>query len=207
MTIRETLTDFWGRLIAQKPMSDAELLRRVADELESLLSAASGEGLDDTKRLDWIARQGGYEFDFGILNDQPGDGDWFVHGMGGSGQGATFRDAIDAAIKEEAGGQDANTDILDTLAFKTENGDAGRGSVTYIALVASGEADHATTTPQLSADAVREIYDAAAKGFHTSETNGAERKYLHVIRFQSIEDLHGYEDAWTAAMVKARDAK
>lgn len=63
------------------------------------------------------------------------------------------------------------------------------------------------TTPQPSADAVREIYDAAAKGFHTSETNGAERKYLHVIRFQSIEDLHGYEDAWTAAMVKARDAK
>lgn len=63
------------------------------------------------------------------------------------------------------------------------------------------------TTPQPSADAVREIYDAAAKGFHTSETNGEERKYLHVIRFQSIEDLHGYEDAWTAAMVKARDAK
>lgn len=62
-------------------------------------------------------------------------------------------------------------------------------------------------SPQPSADAVREIYDAAAKGFHTSETNGAERKYLHVIRFQSIEDLHGYEDAWTAAMVKARDAK
>lgn len=110
-----------------------------ADELESMLSAASGEGVDDTKRLDWIARQGGYEFDFGILNDQPGDGDWFVHGMGGSGQGETFRDAIDAAIKEEAGGQDANTDILDTLAFKTKNGDAGRGSVTYIALVASGE--------------------------------------------------------------------
>lgn len=128
----------------------------ITDKLESLLSAARGEGVDDTKRLDWIARQGGYEFDFGILNDQPGDGDWFVHGMGGSGQGATFRDAIDDAIKEEAGGQDANTDILDTLAFKTENGDAGRGSVTYIALVASGEADHATTTPQPSADAVRE---------------------------------------------------
>lgn len=117
-------------------------------KLESLLSAASGEGVDDTKRLDWIARQGGYEFDFGILNDQPGDGDWFVHGMGGSGQGATFRDAIDAAIKEEAGGQDANTDILDTLAFKTENGDAGRGYVTYIALVASGEADHQQNAAQ-----------------------------------------------------------
>jgi len=111
-------------------------------------AAASGEGVDDTKRLDWIARQGGYEFDFGILNDQPGDGDWFVHGMGGSGQGATFRDAIDAAIKEEAGGQDANTDILDTLAFKTENGDAGRGSVTYIASVASGEADHQQNAAQ-----------------------------------------------------------
>lgn len=130
----------------------ARLLRE-ADNLEAdartvVLSAASGEGVDDTKRLDWIARQGGYEFDFGILNDQPGDGDWFVHGMGGSGQGATFRDAIDAAIKEEAGGQDANTDILDTLAFKTENGDAGRGSVTYIALVASGEADHQQNAAQ-----------------------------------------------------------
>lgn len=128
--------------------SAEQLLRRVADELESLLSAASGEGIDDTKRLDWIARQGGYEFDFGILNDQPGDGDWFVHGMGGSGQGATFRDAIDAAIKEEAGGQDANTDILDTLAFETENGDAGRGSVTYIASVASGEANHQQNAAQ-----------------------------------------------------------
>lgn len=130
----------------------ARLLRE-ADNLEAdartvVRTASSGEGVDDTKRLDWIARQGGYEFDFGILNDQPGDGDWFVHGMGGSGQGATFRDAIDDAIKEEAGGQDANTDILDALAFKTENGDAGRGSVTYIALVASGEADHQQNAAQ-----------------------------------------------------------
>lgn len=130
---------------------EASFQREYAPELVAyyaMLSAASGDGVDDTKRLDWIARQGGYEFDFGILNDQPGDGDWFVHGMGGSGQGATFRDAIDAAIKEEAGGQDANTDILDTLAFKTENGDAGRGSVTYIALVASGEADHQQNAAQ-----------------------------------------------------------
>lgn len=131
----------------------ANLLREAenleVDARSVVRTAASGEkGVDDTKRLDWIARQGGYEFDFGILNDQPGDGDWFVHGMGGSGQGATFRDAIDAAIKEEAGGQDANTDILDTLAFKTENGDAGRGSVTYIALVASGEADHQQNAAQ-----------------------------------------------------------
>lgn len=74
-------------------------------------------------------------------------------------------------------------------------------------IVKSADELEPATTPQPSADAVREIYDAAAKGFHTSETNGAERKYLHVIRFQSIEDLHGYEDAWTAAMVKARDAK
>lgn len=84
---------------------ESDTLMSCARELESLLSSASGEVVDDTKRLDWIARQGGYEFNFGILNDQPGDGDWFVHGMGGSGQGATFRDAIDAAIKLVASGE------------------------------------------------------------------------------------------------------
>lgn len=82
-----------------------------------------------------------------------------------------------------------------------------RAAAAHILGATQSETEKLFTTPQPSADAVREIYDAAAKGFHTSETNGAERKYLHVIRFQSIEDLHGYEDAWTAAMVKARDAK
>lgn len=51
------------------------------------------------------------------------------------------------------------------------------------------------------------MYDAAAKGFHTSETNGAESRYVHVIKFRSIEDLHAYEEAWTAAMVKVRDSR
>lgn len=51
------------------------------------------------------------------------------------------------------------------------------------------------------------MYDAAAKGFHTSETNGAESRYVHVIKFRSIEDLHAYEEAWIAAMVKVRDSR
>lgn len=51
------------------------------------------------------------------------------------------------------------------------------------------------------------MYAAAGKGFHTSETSGTDGRYVHVIRFRSIEELHAYEHAWTAAMVKVRDSR
>jgi hypothetical protein len=46
------------------------------------------------------------------------------------------------------------------------------------------------------------LFEAAAKGFHTSETCGPEGSYTHVCRFQSIEDLHAFEDAWRSVMLQ-----
>jgi hypothetical protein len=50
---------------------------------------------------------------------------------------------------------------------------------------------------------VRELYDAASRGFHISETCGPESKYLHISKFRSMEDLHAFSDAWTAVMKEA----
>lgn len=46
--------------------------------------------------LDWIGRQGP-EFGTGILQDQPGDGEYFVDGIGCTGRGKTFIEALRAA--------------------------------------------------------------------------------------------------------------
>lgn len=54
----------------------------------------------DAERLDWIARQGD-EFTSRILVDQPGDGNYYVSGGYVSGEGETFRAAIDAAMLKE----------------------------------------------------------------------------------------------------------
>lgn len=51
---------------------------------------------------------------------------------------------------------------------------------------------------------LRPIYAAASKGFHITETCGPESKYHHVIKFRTLGDLHGYEDAWRAAMIASR---
>jgi len=56
------------------------------------------------------------------------------------------------------------------------------------------------------ANQLRDLYEAASKGFHTSETCGPDGKYLHVIKFQNMTDLHAYEDAWRTVMVAVRDA-
>jgi hypothetical protein len=57
----------------------------------------------DMARLDWIARQGP-DFCSGIIVDAPGDGRYTVHCMDGVyGEGATFRDAIDAAMAKKEG--------------------------------------------------------------------------------------------------------
>lgn len=63
------------------------------------LQAAPAQGLTDGELLEWIARQGD-EFSVCILQDQPGDGNYFVCGMGTQGQGVTFREACIAAIQK-----------------------------------------------------------------------------------------------------------
>ena len=54
----------------------------------------------DAERMDWIARQGD-EFTSRILVDCPGDGNYYVSGGYVSGEGETFRAAIDAAMLKE----------------------------------------------------------------------------------------------------------
>lgn len=51
--------------------------------------------------------------------------------------------------------------------------------------------------------ALRNLYTAASKGFHTSETCGAEYKYLHNVKFKTLQDLLDYEHAWYQAMAAA----
>ena len=65
---------------------------------------------------------------------------------------------------------------------------------------------HQSSAPVVG-DEMASLYNAASVGFHTSESCGTDRKYLHKISFQSLEALHAYEDAWTKAMVSVRDAR
>ena len=60
---------------------------------------ATQPGVDarDAKRLDWILRQGD-EFSCHVIQDAPGDGDYWVTGMKSSGQHKDPRAAIDAAM-------------------------------------------------------------------------------------------------------------
>lgn len=55
----------------------------------------------DTERLDWIARQAD-DFTSYILQDCPGDGNYFVAGMESTGEAPTFREAVDRAMIAEA---------------------------------------------------------------------------------------------------------
>lgn len=50
-----------------------------------------------------------------------------------------------------------------------------------------------------------ELYEAASKGFHISETCGPDKKYWHVSKFQTMAELHAFEDAWRKAMISVRD--
>lgn len=59
----------------------------------------------------------------------------------------------------------------------------------------------------LHATGFGELYDAAAKGFHVSETCGPEGKFNRVSKFQSIHDLHAFEDAWRTALTVVRDGR
>lgn len=50
------------------------------------------------------------------------------------------------------------------------------------------------------APGMQALYDAAAKGFHVTSTNGADSRYEHISSFRSIEDLQAYGRAFYAAM-------
>lgn len=53
-------------------------------------------------------------------------------------------------------------------------------------------------------DEMKSLYEAASKGFHTSESFGPDHKYWHVSKFQSLEELHAFIDAWTRTMLLAK---
>jgi hypothetical protein len=62
-----------------------------------------------------------------------------------------------------------------------------------------------TEQPGSSVQGEAALYEAAAKGFHTSESCGTEGRYLHKIAFRSLEELQTYEREWTRFMVAVRD--
>jgi len=64
-----------------------------------------------------------------------------------------------------------------------------------------------TPPPAIDIGKLRELYDAAGKGFHISETCGPDGKYWHVSKFPDMASLHAFVDAWTAVMRAMRDAK
>lgn len=61
--------------------------------------------------------------------------------------------------------------------------------------------------PAIDIGKLRELYDAAGKGFHISETCGPDGKYWHVSKFPGMASLHAFVDAWTDVMRDMRGAK
>jgi len=61
--------------------------------------------------------------------------------------------------------------------------------------------------PAIDIGKLRELYNAAGKGFHISETCGQDGKYWYVSKFPDMASLHAFVDAWTAVMRDMRDAK
>lgn len=57
--------------------------------------------MTDTERVEWLQRQDFDNLYFGVLQDQPGDGNYCVWVDGKTYEGKTFRDAIDAAMQED----------------------------------------------------------------------------------------------------------
>jgi len=89
---------------ATAPAAEIERLKTESEERLQNCAAlvAEVERLrKDAERLDWMQRQDLDELSFGILQDQPGDGDYVVWAGPNVCAGKTFRDAIDAAMKGE----------------------------------------------------------------------------------------------------------
>jgi len=95
--------------------------------------------------------------------------------------------------------------------------DDGEDPITLAQLQAENAADPTEAAEQrakvaklvaavLQAAGFGELYEAAAKGFHLSETCGPEGKFNRIIKFQTLPDLHAFEGAWRAAMTAVRDA-
>lgn len=83
-------------MFASKPALETgakaiDALRDLASQVESLQA--------DAERMDWIESQGD-EFISGILQDGPAAGTCFVSGSWCTGEGKTFREAIDEARKQ-----------------------------------------------------------------------------------------------------------
>lgn len=55
-------------------------------------------------------------------------------------------------------------------------------------------------------DEMRELYAAASKGFHTSESSGADSYYTHKSKFHTLKDLQDFSAAWTKVMLASRHA-
>lgn len=66
-------------------------------ECDSASLSLTTPDYSETERLEWIFRQG-EDFSCTVLQDQPGDGNYRVTGMDGEGEGATPREALDAAM-------------------------------------------------------------------------------------------------------------
>jgi len=95
--------DVAGILHFLSPTQMAEEIVRLDRQLDGIqhsqAQAQPAQGLTDGDLLEWIGRQGD-EFSVCILQDQPGDGDYYVSGAFHSGQGKTFREACIAAIQK-----------------------------------------------------------------------------------------------------------
>lgn len=61
-------------------------------------------------------------------------------------------------------------------------------------------------SPKGGSDATA-FYDASAKGFHISETCGPDGKYHAVSKFQTLADLHAFEDARRTLLIAERDRR
>lgn len=103
-TVRSELSGRVGVVIELYP----ELNRALVRTLDGTTTDSTATSLrrhveppTETERLDWIFRQAD-EYSCTILQDQPGDGLYRVTGMAVAGEGATPRDALDAAIAAEA---------------------------------------------------------------------------------------------------------
>jgi hypothetical protein len=57
-------------------------------------------GGKEVEMLKWIEQQG-CEFSCGVIQDAPGDGDWYVHGVTAYGQGKTFQLALQCAMQDK----------------------------------------------------------------------------------------------------------
>jgi hypothetical protein len=123
-----------------------------------------------------------------------------------------FRDKINAACRPvpvsapppmESLGRNGDPKIVASVVFDptgkpTPVWHMGNGNPGTIVYLAEHEPDADSIDPDL-----RALYDAAQKGFHTSESGDG---YRHVSKFRTLEDMQEYGRAWTRAMIRVRDA-